>query len=164
MKNRFCFSVLFFCVSLTFFSQIQKKQFNIPQKKVFSPDSLIGFNEESARKEAAISHVSGQEFVAFMARAKRNYIKKRYNLQDYSWPGFSSNKLGDQSQVMTAACSNEDFETGNITGWTLTSGTNNNSATMGGCCPTGGGTYSMMPAGTTDPASGLSVTSPLGGN
>ncbi|MBS1651905.1 MAG: gliding motility-associated C-terminal domain-containing protein [Bacteroidetes bacterium] len=147
------------------YSQQRFKSFNIPQKKVFSLDSLIGFNEDSVKQICREENFLGEEFVNYMQQSKRRFLDNKYNLikpvasSQWSYRPVGSNTL------LTMACNNEDFELGNISGWSLSAGSNTNSTTMGGCCPVNSlGNYSLFTAAQSDPATGISLASPLGGN
>ena len=57
-------------------------------------------------------------------------------------------------------CENMDFELGNTTYWTVTSGTHPSYGT--GCCPTAGGQATIMSGTGTDPVGGFPVVAPGG--
>ncbi|MDX2173463.1 MAG: gliding motility-associated C-terminal domain-containing protein [Bacteroidota bacterium] len=161
--------LLFFLGSSILVSQTKPKQFNIPQKKAFSSsDSLSGFNEWFITQEALNNGMLKFEVPIYVGRLKREFINKKYNLKDNNseWPAFSYKPIGNggQNQILTPACNNEDFEFGNINGWTDSKGFNSNSQTMAGCCPTPSANYAMMPSSAFDPATNISLASPFGGN
>lgn len=128
---------------------------------IFYADSLTGFDEQAAKVKAMLDNCFGNEFIVFISKAKRNYIKEKYQLLTESAsfkPAFSGN-----NQIM-ALCTNMDFEAGNLGGWTLTSGTNANSTTMAGCCGTpGGAATAVVPSVGNDPISNAPLASPFGG-
>ncbi|MBI2722518.1 MAG: PKD domain-containing protein [Bacteroidetes bacterium] len=128
---------------------------------IFYADSLTGFDEQTAKVKAMLDNCFGNEFIVFISKAKRNYIKEKYQLLTESAsfkPAFSGN-----NQIM-ALCTNMDFEAGNLGGWTLTSGTNANSTNMAGCCGTpGGAATAVVPSVGNDPVSNAPLASPFGG-
>ena len=163
------FLCVFFCLNIFFsFSQSKPKQFNIPQKKAFPSDSAFGFNEWELSNDALNRGLLSFEVPVYVGRLKREFINKKYNLKESpsQWPAHSFKPIGNggQNQIMTPACNNEDFEFGDITGWTASQGTNMNSQTMAGCCPTAGASTLMCPSSAFDPATNLSLASPFGGN
>ncbi len=58
---------------------------------------------------------------------------------------------------------NLDFETGTAAGWTITEGTNTNSSTMAGCCPSPTTRFTITTAGTDPSAPALPTVAPGGG-
>lgn len=131
---------------------------------IFTEDSLVGFNEKAANAYALQSHFFGNEYKSYMYRAKRAYIDHKYNLEQ--GPNNNVFKTANTaSTVVQPACTNIDFEAGSFAGWTHTSGSNSNSTTMAGCCPTTGGVASVIPGTGNDPAApAISLVSPLGGS
>ena len=150
------------------YSQSKPKQFNIPQKKAFLMDTIPGFSQRQVAYEALQNGFSESEVPAYIDRKKKQFLNKKNNVKEFTtvWPAHSNRPIGNggSSQILTAACSNEDFELGNITGWTGSQGSNINSLTMGGCCPTSSTNFAMCPSTAFDPATNLSLQSPLGGN
>lgn len=140
------------------FSKAQQKNF----QTVFTLDSLVGFDEISARTEAAAGNYFGQEFHFFMARAKREFIKKKYDLPDS--PNFLFKPPSPGSNQVMATCTNMDFEAGNLSGWTVSNGIISNATSMTGCCPNAGGITAVVASAGTDPTTGTSLVSPFGGN
>ncbi|MBA2611468.1 MAG: PKD domain-containing protein [Bacteroidetes bacterium] len=135
------------------------------QKKfqtVFNSDSLTGFNEPMSKSKAFKENMFGKEFHSYMSREKRNFINTKYNITTQSPNTFNQRPLSSNNQVMVP-CTNMDFEAGNLTGWTQTNGINGNSNTMAGCCASAGGNAVMI-SGGTDPLTGISLNSPLGGS
>ena len=100
--------------------------------QVFSIDSLSGFDEDAARNSAISEGFLGEEFKVRMWTFKRTYINNKYNMA----PKVQKYKNSTYTNLKTSAvpgCVNEDFEastSGNITasnqitGWTLSGGTN----------------------------------------
>ncbi len=167
MKVKTAILVFLFQISI-FSAQIKPKQFNIPQKKYFPTDTIIEFNEREVANEAIQNGFLQREVPFYVAQKKQEFLNKKYNLNENKseWPKYSFNPIGNggKPQLITAACSNEDFELGNISGWTNSKGLNTNSQTMAGCCPTPNANYLMCPSSSIDPATNLSLTSPFGGN
>ncbi len=131
-------------------------------RPVFDNDSLIGFNKVLHNKNAIQENMFGREYNSYTYRAKRNFIKDKYALQSENANSFNLKPSNSNNQIM-AACTNLDFETGNLGGWTETNGLNSNSNTMAGCCPAAGGN-ALLISGGNDPLTGISLNSPLGGN
>ncbi len=155
MKKSFCTLLL---STATLLSTNIKAQ--TPVNYVFTQDSLSGYDEESAKNIALSKHLVGKEYKFYMYTSKREFIDHKYHL------GHTSNFIWQTVQTATIqpGCTNVDFESGTLAGWTVTHGGNSNSLTMGGCCPTGGvGVASVMNGTGTDPISGISLVSPLGG-
>jgi len=90
----------------------------------FDKDSLIGFDELSAKIEAARYADEAWEQERIVAVLKRNFINFKY--------GFTAPVPNPGVQQ---PCTNPDFENGTISGWTAAQGPSNNSLTMAGCCP-----------------------------
>jgi gliding motility-associated-like protein len=115
-------------IALVFASLLVSTAFGQVQKMLSFGDSLQGFNEQSAKTAALQNQCFGDEFPVFMAIAKRNYIKAKYNLKSAPNPLFSM-KFGQKlSSAAVPACTNEDFEgspagavtTANqVNGWTV---------------------------------------------
>ncbi|GAB4447125.1 MAG: hypothetical protein OHK0036_00980 [Bacteroidia bacterium] len=135
----------------------------------FDADSLYGFNEESAIKEGLENNCTSTELKFFLYKKKREFIIQKYNLQRYEPTDF----LGWTSKynpptIQTAACNNEDFELGNLTGWIANDGTNNSSScTMTGCCGNPPTLALVVATPYTNPFGGPVTNipnSPLGGN
>jgi gliding motility-associated-like protein len=121
-----------------------KAQLNVIENYVFVNDSVAGFDEAAASVGALANACYGREYKVFMYRAKRNYIKQKYNLksaqivpQTLFLNPLASKTATDLAAPPGGACNNEDFELaaggpnivgpGAVTGWTVQSGTNNNS-------------------------------------
>ena len=159
------FSVLL-CLSFSnSYSQSKPKQFKIPQKQSSPVDTIIGFSERLVATEAIQNGFSPSEVPFYISHKKQEFLNKKNGVMpsQTNWSAHS-NRPGGSSQILTAACSNEDFELGNISGWSQSSGSNVNSITMAGCCPTSTANFAMCPSTAFDPATNLSLQSPLGGN
>ncbi|MBA3665943.1 MAG: T9SS type A sorting domain-containing protein [Bacteroidetes bacterium] len=124
------FAAFFWLITVVSFSQSEGK-FN----RLFTVDSLSGFDEESAKLSALSEGFVGVEFKVRVWQLKRAFVNSKYNLIKSFTPLYSN-----ANKAATAGCVNEDFEAalpGNITsstqinGWTITSDVNN---TSGGTC------------------------------
>lgn len=92
-------------------------------------DSLAGFNESTVRTHAQDKGLSPFEIEKFVEQAKANYIKRTYYPGTYEnrqqkLANQSNQRLGPQNPTPQAPCTNMDFETGNFTGWTGSTGDN----------------------------------------
>lgn len=125
--------------SLVFFNSFSQVNRNSVLTYTFAADSLSGFNEEDAKKEALLNGFLGQEFEVYLYQVKRNFINKKYNQAN------STNSLDNPSfyKMNNAPCVNEDFEASpvgpvaSVNGWVVLQGTNsgpNSSCYMTGCC------------------------------
>ena len=119
----------------------------------FDKDSLRGFNEDAAWQQAKMSTDQAWRQERIVAVLKRNFIDFKY--------GFS--KTAPLPEVQ-GPCSNPDFETGTIAGWTATQGPNNNSLTMAGCCPNTTSQAVIVTAGTDPNVPAIQRVPPGGGN
>jgi gliding motility-associated-like protein len=136
---------------------------------VFASDSIQGFDENTAKQDAFNRGFFGNEYKVYMYRAKRDFITQKYG---YSPRPSMDNAKGSSPVVNAAPCVNEDFEASpvgqvgaTLSGWTIGQGQNNSSCTMGGCCPTAGGTDAWIR--TTPYVTGTNIgtipNSPFGG-
>ncbi|HRG00347.1 MAG TPA: gliding motility-associated C-terminal domain-containing protein [Bacteroidia bacterium] len=128
----------------------------------FSQDSLAGFNETSFINSQVSQGISGNKLKRNIFIAKKEFIYEKYfhnhNNDNMIWKTTQTNSVNP-------GCTNVDFESGNLSGWTVSSGSNSNSTTMAGCCLTPGGLTSVINGVGTDPnVSAISLVSPFGGN
>lgn len=122
----------------------------------FDPDSLQGYDENQARQHASLGNVLGMELDQFISYTKRNYINRKYQLnQPQARPAGPGG--GNTPQ---APCTNVDFETGNTTGWTVsgdvvtTNGIGNDPyGNFPVVCP--GGNFSLKLGNATNPATSV---------
>ena len=149
-----------FIIYLFFISASVIAQTNV--QLMFDADSLSGFDIKASNAKAISENMYSREYKFFTSRAKRNFINTKYNLIPQNSNSFNLRPLSNSNNQVMAACTNMDFETANLTGWTQSNGLNTNSNTMAGCCPTPGGN-AVMVSGGTDPLTGVGLTSPLGG-
>jgi gliding motility-associated-like protein len=122
---------------------------------IFDADSISGFNEEAAVREAKLYFKKDWEIGRYVAVLKRNFIDFKY--------GFSSLAPLPTPQ---APCTNPDFETGSLAGWVRSEGPNNDSQTMAGCCPTSPSGQIVVVTPGNDPNLGATLprVPPGGGN
>jgi gliding motility-associated-like protein len=107
----------------------------------FNVDSLRGFNESAAWQQAGMTGAPEWEQKIQVSVAKRRYINTKYGVLTFG-------KSGGGDPEVQSPCTNVNFETGTVAGWTLTEGTNSNSLTQAGCCPTASTRYSLATPGT----------------
>jgi gliding motility-associated-like protein len=144
-------------------------QINVVENYVFVNDSVAGFDEAAASVGALANACYGREYKVFMYRAKRNYVKQKYNLksapiaqQTLFLSQLASKTATDLAAPPGGACNNEDFELaagganifapGAVQGWTVQSGTNPNS-----CLPpilNANNNYTLFTSTTIDPKIG----------
>lgn len=123
-------------------------------------DSLEGFNIADANLEAKIKGVSQDEYDFFINKKKREYIISKFNLKSKHSPYIEKY----QSTSNTFSATNIDFEAGNLSGWSISSGFNSNSLNIDDSgFPSSSGISVAISAGT-DAIVGLPIVSPFGGN
>jgi gliding motility-associated-like protein len=88
-------------------------------KHEFNKDSLIGFDEASAWREAKANASEEWQQDRIVAVLKRTYINVKYGFSKVAPP-----------QVLQGPCTNPGFESGTTAGWTTSESPNNNSQTM----------------------------------
>ena len=91
---------------------------------VFNPDSLKGFNETKAWEDAKAFVADPVDYKGYVYNTKRVFINHKYNLQNKA---ASFKFTPPVLNPLAAPCVNEGFESGNITGWTASRGTNTSS-------------------------------------
>ena len=164
--NKWFIALLLLSVS---FLHKAKAQINVMENYVFVNDSMAGFDETAASVGALTNACYGREYKVFIYRAKRNYIKQKYNLKSASvaqqtlfLTQLASKTATDLAAPPGGACNNEDFELatgganilapGAVQGWIVQSGNNNNS-----CLPptiNGSNNYTVFTSATIDPKIG----------
>ncbi len=92
-------------------------------------DSLAGFNETLVRTRAQQKSLDSYETEMFVKQAKKNYITRTFYPDQYVSrqqliANGNSQRLGPINPTPQAPCTNMDFETGNFTGWTGSTGDN----------------------------------------
>jgi gliding motility-associated-like protein len=151
------FSLILVCI-LTFYVDTLKSQYNFQAN-----DSLKGFNEQEFIKHSTSHGLIGAQLKLELQIAKREFIFSKY----YKGTGSDYFPKSTAATIVQPSCTNMNFETGTFFGWIGSTGTNTNSVTMGGCCPTVGAANSAVINSTGfDPAVGgttLPLASPFGG-
>jgi gliding motility-associated-like protein len=164
---------LIFMLLIAFSSRINAQSIHplVPDSYIFDSDSIMGFDEESAKQGAFNAGAFGDEYKVYMYFAQREFVKIKYNLQE---PFFlPSNAKGGSPVVnpLTAACVNEDFEdhgkpplsfpagstvaittAGGLNGWTASRGLSSSGSAA--TCP------SYTSALTTTPINAIWVMNP----
>ena len=115
-------------------------------------DSLQGFDEVAFKNYFIHNHSSMAGYDEFIASHKAEFIRNTY---------YPSAKIIAPLPTPQAACTNMDFELGNLSGWSATTGYHPlyNAA---GCCATAGGAQQIMTGAGVDPCGGFPVVSPAG--
>jgi gliding motility-associated-like protein len=145
-------------------------QVNSSALNFFKGDTLNGFNTDSVFQEAMAHHLTFPELRSYMKKAEQHFVSIKYTI----------NASGPRTvvvthPVVTTACNNLSFETGDYTGWTGTTGYNNNSAnalTLGGGAISTLGvnaaetscSYQTLVNSGTDPFGGFPMVDPGGGS
>ncbi|MCX7728602.1 MAG: hypothetical protein N2203_03940, partial [Bacteroidia bacterium] len=172
MKRQFYY--LYLLTSLVFTTSIQVIRAQVDIQSLisypFDRDSLYGFDEDAAIKEGLENNCTSTELKFFLYKKKREFIIQKYKLQRYNpvdyWNWSDRNSI--PPTIQTIACNNEDFELGNLTGWSASDGTNNiSSCTMIGCCSGPSALALVVATPYSNPFGGPLATipnSPLGGN
>lgn len=116
-------------------------------------DSLANFNQQQWTDFYWSHHTSPNELPEFIYAHQRDYIYDTY---------FSTKRIAGPNPTPQQACTNIDFESGNLTGWTTSTGYNPlyNSA---GCCQSTGGAQLVTSGAGNDACGGFPVVAP-GGN
>ena len=132
------FKGIVFPLLLVFISSFSFAQLAPIQKwNEFSGDSLQGFNTTEMLNAADKENLDINARNAFLYNQKRHFIYLKYNFYNYknaindglySFSGTPAFRyLGYQPPLINVApCVNEGFESGNINGWTASTGTNLN--------------------------------------
>ncbi len=170
--------LLTFTVLLTFCNSKLFSQINgSPSARIiFAPDSLAGFDETAAQNYALSAGFYGIEFQTYLNQQKRAFINSKYHLQTYAeYESWSIGNFGDQSPVgnsryssattNNAPCTNEDFESGTLSGWSASVGVNGDSQTYT-TTPTpisAGAQVTVVSTPFSDAVVGTIPNSPLGG-
>lgn len=125
----------------------------------FSKDSLVGFDEAAAWREAKANATEEWQQARIVAVLKRSFIDVKYGFSKVAPP-----------QILQGPCSNPGFESGTSAGWTTSQSPNNNSQTMlpwsnlatSQAVVVGPGTDPNVPAIQTVPAGGGNFALRLG--
>lgn len=129
-------AVMLFLAAFTTKTTAQNPQLSVMANYIYSQDSIAGFDEQAASAGALTDGFFGKEFKIYMYRAKRDYVKQRYHLKTAPPVTLYQNPISSRPPAVPGgACNNEDFELATSTivapnavqGWSLQSGSNNNS-------------------------------------
>jgi gliding motility-associated-like protein len=115
-------------------------------------DSLAQFDQQQWTEFYRSHHSNPNELSEFIEAHQRNFIKDTY---------FPTQRIAAPIPVIQQACTNIDFESGNLSGWNSTSGFNPlyNSA---GCCQNTGGAQAVTSGTGSDGCGGFPVVAPGG--
>ncbi|MCD6018336.1 MAG: hypothetical protein K0S53_1457 [Bacteroidetes bacterium] len=106
----------------------------VHQCTFFAGDSLSGFDFHGNYTQFLKNNFKTVfEFRNMMYRAQRSYVKQKYNIKNN--PAYSDIAGIDPPVVLASSCANLDFEDGNLSNWSISSGYNSNSngnLTVGG--------------------------------
>ncbi|GIV27661.1 MAG: hypothetical protein KatS3mg027_1475 [Bacteroidia bacterium] len=158
------------------FAQINETEIEYQERKFveklaiypFDEDSLKGFDEARISKEIESETKDPLEQKFFnVFKEKRIYINHKYNLhhelEDLGYDVSYLNNKFDNNSVLSVACNNEDFETGDFTGWIVNTGVVSDACSGAGCCGSGFGLATVMTTPFSDPYVGAIPASPFGG-
>jgi hypothetical protein len=116
-------------------------------------DSLANFNQQQWINFYWSNHTTSNELPEFIYAHQRDYIRDTY---------FSTQRISGTNPTPQQACTNIDFESGNLNGWNTSTGYHPlyNPA---GCCQNAGGAQLVTSGAGVDACGGFPVVSP-GGN
>lgn len=148
MKTRLLISLLGICLMLSIRAQVP------------SGSTLLTIEpKQSAAEQEAVqyflqhhSNYSDKDYQEFIRAWRETYNKQNRN---------TTQRLATPASPM-ASCTNVDFEQGNLTGWTPSTGYNPGYNPIG-CCATPGGAQNIVTGAGVDPCGGFPVVNP-GGN
>ena len=118
----------------------------------YTIDSLQHFNRTYWLSYVSQNHPSQADATEFIKSQERRYITDTY---------YPEKKISPQPPTIQQACTNIDFENGNMNGWSLSTGFNP-LFNASGCCPTAGGAQTIMSGTGVDPCGGFPVVCPGG--
>ncbi len=116
-------------------------------------DSLANFNTKQWTNFYWSHHTSVNDLPEFVYAHQRDYIRDTY---------FSPQRISGQPNTPQQACTNIDFESGNLNGWTTSTGYNPLYNALG-CCQNAGGAQLVTSGAGLDACGGFPVVS-AGGN
>jgi gliding motility-associated-like protein len=116
-------------------------------------DSLANFNTKQWTNFYWSHHTSVNDLPEFIYAHQRDYIRDTY---------FSPQRISGQPNTPQQACTNIDFESGNLNGWTTSTGYNPLYNALG-CCQNAGGAQLVTSGAGLDACGGFPVVS-AGGN
>jgi len=118
----------------------------------YTIDSLQHFDKNHWPNYISLNHPSQADAAEFMIAQERRYISDTY---------YPTHKLSPSLPTIQQACTNIDFESGNMNGWNLSTGFNP-LFNASGCCTTAGGAQAIMTGTGIDPCGGFPVVCPGG--
>lgn len=116
-------------------------------------DSLAGFNKQQWTNFFWSNHTSSNELSEFITSQQNQYIQDTY---------FPLQLIPSTNPTPQQACTNMDFESGNLNGWNLTSGYNPLYNSLG-CCQVNGGAQVVTSGAGVDACGGFPIIA-VGGN
>ncbi len=116
-------------------------------------DSLANFNQQECTDFFSAHHTNPNELPEFIGASQRNYIHKTFFTP--------SARPSAPTPVPQQACTNIDFESGNLNGWNTSTGFNPG-FNAAGCCLNAGGAQAITTGGN-DPCGGFPMVA-AGGN
>src|SRR4051812_33666792 len=153
----YCLIILFFLFT----------EFISAQTNLFKIDS-VPFNTSYWNGVADKKQLAGEERKEFISAHKRTAgeepqpsIQQKYDIQVYNFSSTNSKGKSQNNTTLAGPCTNIDFEAGNMSGWTRSSGFHPGyNAT--GCCPNTNGQQVIMTGTGVDPYGGFPVVFPGG--
>ncbi|MBK6983915.1 MAG: PKD domain-containing protein [Bacteroidetes bacterium] len=112
-------------------------------------DSLANFNTKQWTNFYWSHHTSVNDLPEFIYAHQRDYIRDTY---------FSPQRISGQPNTPQQACTNIDFESGNLNGWTTSTGYNPLYNALG-CCQNAGGAQLVTSGAGLDACGGFPVVS-----
>jgi len=116
-------------------------------------DSLANFNTKQWTNFYWSHHTSVNDLPEFIYAHKRDYIRDTY---------FSPQRISGQPNTPQQACTNIDFESGNLNGWSTSTGYNPAYNALG-CCQNAGGAQTIVSVAGVDACGGFPLVA-AGGN
>ncbi len=116
-------------------------------------DSLANFNTQQWTDFYWSHHTSVNDLPEFIYAHQRDYIRDTY---------FSTQRISGQPNIPQQACTNIDFESGNLNGWTTSNGFNPLYNALG-CCQNVGGAQTIVSGAGVDACGGFPLVAG-GGN
>lgn len=133
------------------FGTIVRSQTGTPSPQAI--DSLAGFDTATWNNYYTSHFTNPHDLPEFISAHQREYIRKTF---------YPLQRLANTIPTPQQSCTNIDFEMGNLTGWTRTTGFHPLYNPIG-CCPTPGGAQVITSGTGVDPCGGFPVVAP-GGN
>lgn len=151
--------------------------------KTYSQDTktLLTNKKASVKKDSAFFnysywngvadkwHLNAAEREELISGQKKNFMEEQihedhehFNFDELVWAKAPSNKKYSQNSTNAGPCTNIDFENGDFSGWTRSTGWN--PIINSGCCPDPNGDQAIMTGAGLDPFGGFPVVYPGGGS